>query len=304
MAAEAAAKVQTSGDQRQGDLGESLALAARRFNAWWEGYAFDASAEREVIRKTAGSACAPTIQPEFHIAHSIWRDGRLDPGSPAWTMSHARTLGVGLKSRVVVLGAGAGGPLRDLKAGTKWKLSGYTHYQGPPQVSIRGASLHRYANVISQLNKASGDGGLCFFELHRDKDPSSFAMFAAELVHANAPFSFVDFTISRREARVRSAFAAPWQGAPRTVEEYNALLEGAGFRIVDTTNESRAFTPLIARGWARWKTTYDQAKSITDPRQRAECVNVLGKYAHLWAERLDALKAGYLQVTRILTRKT
>ncbi len=276
-----------------------LEFESRRFNAWWEGYAFDADAERAALASQTARDIAPDGAYEHDIAKSIWGEGRLDPGDPAWTMRHARTLGVALKAEIVVLGAGAGAPVKDLKVGTRWRLSGYSRIPS----KLKGLDVVPYEAALSRINRASADGGICFFELHRDHDPAMIALFAAELVKPNAPVAFVDFTVARRGARLKSCFAEPWGGSPRQTDQFAELLEKSFFRIVDTADETRAFLPLIARGWAHWKAAYSRALEFQDKRARAEYLNLLARYAHLWAERFDAIKAGQLQVTRILTRR-
>jgi len=281
------------------DWRRRLALESRRFNAWWEGYAFDAVAERACLAEDALAERIPSGPPEQEIALSIWGEGRLDPGDPAWTMRHARTLGVSLKARVVIIGAGLGGPVRDLKRGTRWKLSGYSRIADP----IKAFDIIPYDAALSRLNRASADGGLSFFELHRDGDPGMMALFAAELVKPGAPFAFVDFTTARRSARLKSCFADPWGGAPRQADQLAELIEKSGFRINDAVDETRAFLPLISRGWSRWRSAYERARDFPNRRERADYVRLLAQYAHLWAERFDAIKAGQLQVTRILARR-
>ena len=283
-------------------LRTDLALAGRRFHAWWEGYAFDAEMERNRIARSHGLNTvinSKNYRAEDEIAQGIWGPGRLEPGSAVWTMRFARGLGVSTRAQIVVLGAGAGGPLRDLKKATRWKISGYSNFAG----EARGVDLSSYEQVMSRINKASAEGGLCFFELHRDPDPKAFAAFAAELIVAGGPMTFVDFTAVRKGRGLKSCFSSPWNGAPKLAGDMAGVLDSAGFRVVDTSDESRVFTPLIAQGWARWKHAYDEAKSITDPAIRAEHLNMLSRYAHLWAERLDALRAGQLQVTRFQTRR-
>ena len=278
---------------------ERLKFESRRFNAWWEGYAFDVGAERAAIAAEYDAARAPEGPAELDIARSIWGEGRLDPGDPPWTMRHARTLGVSLKAEIVVLGAGAGAPVKDLKHGTRWKLSGYSRIPS----KIKGLDVIPYEAALTRINRASADGGLCFFELHRDHDPAMIALFAAELVKPNAPLAFVDFTVARRGARLKSCFAEPWGGSPRQADQFAEILEKSGFRISDAADETRAFLPLVSRGWLRWKTAYSRALEFSDRRSRAEYLRVLAQYAHLWAERFDAIKAGQLQVTRILARR-
>lgn len=278
---------------------ERLQFESRRFNAWWEGYAFDAAAERAAIAAQADRPDAPDGAFEHDIAKSIWGEGRLDPGDPAWTMRHARTLGVALKAEVVILGAGAGAPVKDLKVGTRWKLSGYSRIPS----KIKGLDVIPYEAALSRINRASADGGISFFELHRDQDPAMIALFAAELVKPNAPVAFVDFTVARRGARLKSCFADPWGGSPRQADQFAELLEKSGFRIVDTVDETRAFLPLVTRGWSHWKSAYARALEFSDKRARAQYLHLLAGYAHLWAERFDAIKAGQLQVTRILARR-
>lgn len=281
------------------DLRRQLAFETRRFNAWWEGYAFDADRERadlagssESVRELAGS-------PEESIATTIWGEGRLDPGDAAFTMRHARTLGAALKARVVVLGAGLGGPVRDLKNGTRWRLSGYSRIRE----RVRGLDVVPYGAALSRLNRASADAGLCFFELHRESDPAMLALFAAELVKPNAPFAAVDFTTARKGARLKSCFLEPWAGAPRQADQFADVLEKSGFRVADIIDETRAFLPLIARGWTRWRHAYDRALALKDRRLRAEYLHVLARCAQLWADRFDAIKAGQLQVMRFQARR-
>lgn len=280
-----------------------LEFESRRFNAWWEGFAFDRDAERAAIAAASAAGNLQTTiasaNPEQDIAQAIWGEGRLDPGDAAWTMRHARTLGAALKADIVILGAGAGAPLRDLKNGTRWKLSGYSR----SAARIKGFDVIPYEAALTRLNRASADGGLCFFELHRDADPAMMAMFAAELVKPGAPFAFVDFTVARKGARLKSCFAEPWGGSPRHGEQFSELIEKSGFRINDCVDETRAFLPLIVRGWARWRGAYARALEFPETRARADYVRMLAAFAHLWAERFDAIKAGQLQVTRVLARR-
>lgn len=278
---------------------ERLKFESRRFNAWWEGYAFDAEAERAALAAEADASRAPEGPFEHDIAQSIWGEGRLDPGDPAWSMRHARTLGVALKAEIVILGAGAGAPVKDLKHGTRWRLSGYSRIPS----KLKGLDVIPYEAALSRINRASADGGLCFFELHRDQDPAMIALFAAELVKPNAPVAFVDFTTARRGARLKSCFVEPWGGSPRQADQFAELLEKSGFRVNDSVDETRAFLPLVSRGWSHWRGAYSRALEFSDRRMRAEYLHLLAQYAHLWAERFDAIKAGQLQVTRILARR-
>ena len=280
---------------RQNVLRSETALAFRRFNAWWEGYAFDAAAEALDIER----ALRRTERPDREIPQLIWGRGREEPGDPAWTMRHARLLGLDLKARVVVLGAALGGPIRDLKHGARWKVSGYARIRE----KVKGLDVAPYESALARINRASADGGLAFFELHRDADPAMIALFAAEIVRPNAPFAFVDFTTARKGARLKSCFDGPWGGSPRQTEQFAELLEKSGFRIADAVDETRAFLPLVSRGWAHWRDAYSRALRFSDRRARADYLRLLAAYAHLWAERFDAIKAGQLQVTRILARK-
>ncbi|MDZ7628850.1 MAG: hypothetical protein U5J99_10660 [Parvularculaceae bacterium] len=281
-------------------FGLRMALAARRFNAWWEGYAFDAAAERaELFRALRARREGARLPPHQDISQSIWGEGRFDPGDAAWSMRHARTLGAALKAQVVVLGAGAGGPIKDLKNGTRWKITGYSRIAE----RIKSLDVSPYETALSRINRAGADAGLCFFELHRDADPAMIAMFAAELVRPNAPFVFVDFTVARKGARLKSCFADPWDGAPRQPDQVSEMLDRAGFRVGDANDETRSFLPLITRGWARWRTAYQRALDFPKGEARSDYLRLLSAYAHIWAERSDAIKAGQLQVMRFQARR-
>ncbi len=287
-------------DQPPLTLPRQLALASRRFNAWWEGFAFDEAAERaQLLSVLKTERDGPRLPLHQDIPAAIWGEGRFDPGDAAWTMRHARTLGADLKASVVVLGAGAGGPVRDLRHGTRWKITGYSRVTA----RVKALDVSPYEVALSRINRAAADAGLCFFELHRDADPAMIAMFAAELVRPNAPFVFVDFTIARKGARLKSCFADPWDGAPRQSNQVSDMLDRAGFRVSDLNDETRSFAPLISRGWARWRAAYARAQDLPTGSAQADYRRALGAYAHLWAERSDAIKSGQLQVTRFQARR-
>lgn len=270
-----------------------LSRASRRFNAWWEGYAYDSD---DAPAQSAAPLPADGRDVEPAIAGLIWGPGRTEPGDPAWTMRHARTLGLSTRARMIVFGAGAGAPLKDLKSGARWRATGFSRHQAPAS----GVRLRTYDAAMTRLNTADWEGALCFFELHRDPDPAGFARVAAELVRPGAPVAFVDFATARKAVRLRSCFP---DVSPRLSQDYARALKEAGFSVSDTIDETRTFTPLIARGWAHWRRAYEWARAIKETPGRAEALRFLAEYAHLWAERLDALRSGQLQVVRMQARK-
>ncbi|MEX0645029.1 MAG: hypothetical protein WD076_06950 [Parvularculaceae bacterium] len=275
-----------------------LQFAARRFHAWWEGYAFDPGLESADIAERLGEG-KPHEGLEYAIAELIWGAGRHEPGDPAWTMRHARTLGLPTKAHVVVFGAGGGAPLRDLKAATRWKVAGLSRVA----TRLKGFDHRTYDAALTRPLKTGADGAISFFELHRDADPAAFARFASELLRPSAAISFVDYTLARKGARLKGCFPEAAPGAPRVAADTIRMLKEAGFAVSDTVDETRLFTPLIVKGWAQWKRAYEAANAAGPARQRGEMLRFLSGYAHLWAERLDALKAGHLQVSRFQARK-
>ncbi len=276
-------------------FGENATLAGRWFHAWWEGLPFDAGIERAALR--ARAARPHGASPSDSIACLIWGAGRLDPGDAAWTERQARTLALGPRARVVVLGAGSGGPLGDLKSFSQWRATGF---------SQATASRDRRVKPYSARPRAASaphDGALSFFEAHRAADALAFNSFAASLIKVGAPATLIDFTVSRRGARLRSCFREPWPGAPTTQVETADLLERAGLRVNDAVDETKHFAPLITRGFARWRGVYDVAQAEPDTALRAELLATLSGFSALWADRIDALRTGQLMVTRFLTRR-
>lgn len=280
-------------------LREELALANRRFNAWWEGFEFSEEHERARLRREMGFGLNSQGEATTIIAASLWGDGRIDPGTPAWMMRHARVLGLPLKADVALLGSGTGAPVKDLRSGTKWKIEAYSHHPS----SIRGAKTISYQKAASRLHRGTVDGGICLFDLHRERDPAALALFAAELAKPNAPFAFVDFTSNRRGLRLGGCFSDPLPGTPQSARQYADILKTAGFRAIEATDESKVFVPLVADGWAKWRDAYRLSSALATTEERARYLNSFSKIAHIWAERFDALRAGHLQVTRFLCRK-
>ncbi|MEL6370910.1 MAG: hypothetical protein AAFR03_09340 [Pseudomonadota bacterium] len=277
-------------------------FAAQRFNAWWEGYAFDPDTTRQAISKRMSFASVPVANsapPREIINSTIWGGGREDPGDASWSLKCARTLGLPLKATVAVLGAGGGAPLADLKAGSRWKLHGFAATRaGQGRFKVTD-----YQSAMSNFNRAICDGGICFFDLHKERDPTALALFAAELSKPNAPFCFIDFTTYRQWARFERCFDHPLSGTVVTADRLTRTLEGVGFRVTDTTDETRAFLPLVSEGWGRWRKAYDYVDTLTNTKQQAEYLHALSRMARLWAERFEALKSGQLRVTRIQARR-
>lgn len=274
------------------------ALAARRFNAWWEGYAFDEALERADLADRFGAEAIAGDAP-VNLSELLWGAGRVEPGDPAWTMRHARALGLPLKAKVLVFGAALGAPLRDLRSGTRWKTVGFTH----TPARAPGLDLTAYDAAMTRIARAEGDGAITLFELARETDVGAFARFVGEHLHAGAPAVFVDYAVARRGSRLRTCFGPLSPGAPKTSGEYGAAIKEAGFIVSDTIDETRSFMPLIAKGWANWRRAYEATRAIADARARADKLLAIKQYADLWAERLDALKSGQLQVVRIQARK-
>ena len=271
-----------------------LTYAGRYFHAWWEGYAFNDMAERAAIAAHYPGPAAGAAQPFESVAQLIWGEGRLEPGSPAWTMRFARLLSLPVKANVVVFGAGAGAPLSDLRHGTKWKLAGFT------RASIAGSrDLKSYDDTFRKLHDANAAGALSFFELSADADPAAFARIVGERLLPGAKAVFVDFTVARKGARLRHCFPSAMKGTARTIEEYERALAAAGFTIGAKVDETATFLPLVTQGWSGWRRAYELIKRFENTRQRAQLARYMGAHAHLWAERFEAMKSGQLRVTRI-----
>lgn len=272
-------------------LQAKLAYAGRKFHAWWEGYAFDEAVERAALRTKYSPIGADPQDVEEWIAAAIWGGGRLEPGGPAWTLRFARLLSLPTRARVILFGAGAGGPLRDLKKGARWRVTGFTRAKHAAQKDLRS-----YDAALQRLDKAAAAGAISFFDLHRDASPGAFANFAATLLAPRARAVFVDYAVARKGVRLRSCFPARKHGAPKAEAEYREAIKNAGFSVDDVSDETAAFLPLIAQGWAQWRRAYDQVNRMPDARQRAAMMRALADQARLWADRFEAMKSGQLRV--------
>ena len=252
-------------------LRAKFAFTQRKFHAWWEGFAFDGAAERAAITaRFAGAADLGARPTDEIIAEVIWGDGRLEPGAPVWTMRFARMLSLPVRANVIVFGAGGGAPLNDLKHGTRWKVSGLTRYENYTQGDLRS-----YDVALQKLHKASTAGAISFFEIHRDPDPIAYTRLVSELLLPGAKAVFVDFSVARKGARLRSCFPTMKYGTPRTHVEFESILRDGGFTITDYSDETGAFMPLIAKGWAGWRAAYDAISNIENMRMRADLMRAL-----------------------------
>ena len=270
-----------------------LAFARRKFHAWWEGYAFDGEVERTAIKMQFPNRSAVEGRPASDIvAETIWGEGRLEPGSAAWTMHFAEMLALPPRANVVVFGAGAGAPLDDLKKGARWKVSGLTSAK-----NVDGGDLRTYDMAMQRRVKAGVAGALSFFELNRDANPSAFAKFAAQILLPEAKAVFVDYAVARKGARLRSCFPDTKHGAPKTEAEYRDILGSAGYDVEEICNETAKFQQLVSDGWARWRRAYEAISTIEDTALRADMMRAMAAHASVWAERFEAMRSGQLRVS-------
>lgn len=269
-----------------------LAFATRRLHAWWEGYAFEPAAERAALQAMLPLDGSPSGRPVADIvAETIWGPGRLEPGSPVWTMRFAHILALPAKAEAVVFGAGAGAPIRDLEQGTRWKVRGLTHAKG-----VASGKLSHVSTAMTKIQKGGADGTLSFFQLSRETTPSAFAEFASEFVTPGSKAIFVDYAVVRKGARLSRCFGAPGMGTPKTETDYRDALRNAGFVVDEVGDETRNFMELIAHGWAGWRRSYGAISHIEDGRLRAAMLREMSDQAKLWAERYEAMKSGQLRV--------
>lgn len=277
---------------RKPSLQSRLALAGRRFHAWWEGYEFDEDVELAAMRARLSSVGAQGgAAIDDIVAELIWGTGRLGPGSPAWTMRLSRALALRNRSRVFVFGAGAGAALRDLKDGAGHKATGFTHL-----TNVAGANLETYDIAFAQTRKTRAAGALSFFELTRDPTPSSFAQFAAEALAPAARAIFVEFATARKGPILRGAFPTARHGAPKQETEYADVLRRSGFSIERVDDETAYYASLIEAGWVGWRRVYEPICAVRDAALRASMAAAFGEQARLWAERYEAMRSGRLRV--------
>ncbi len=282
-------------------LGPKVGYLSRRFGAWWEGHEFDPALERRAVllgSRGAGRLTAASEQAHF-VSEALWGPGRLGPGSPSWTMFLARTLMIEARARVGVFGAERGGALYDLQAGTQWNVSGYTQ----TVVSMPQIRLHNYSSTRRKQSKASLDGALMLFELHKEPEMKPVLDTMSDMLRPGAKAVIVDFTSLRKDVRLKKAFSNQWPGTLRQAYDLEKAAEQAGMEVSSISNDAKIYLPLIGRGWAGWRYAWQILSDIRDNRQRSLMLNLLTDYASLWAERYDAMRSGQLQVTRLMVQK-
>lgn len=271
-----------------------LAFTGRKFHAWWEGYAFDEAAERAALQADFPFAGIKARPAGDLIAEAIWGEGRLEPGSPAWTMHFARLLSLPVRANVVIFGAGAGGVLNDIRLGTRWRSTGLTRAE-----HVARGNLRSYDMAVQRRSKAKADGAMSFFELHQEANPASFSAMVSEMLTPGSKAVFVEYCVARKGVRLRSCFPTAKHGAPKTAAQYQEAIRNAGFVVNDGFDETQAFIQMIAKGWAGWRRAYAAISNIENVSKRAELTRAMAVHAHLWAERLDAMKSGQLLVIAI-----
>lgn len=284
-------------------LRPKVAYAGKRFNAWWEGYAFDPAYERRatLIRQSRkGMALGTTSDQADLVAETIWGPGRLEPGNVSWMAHISRALMIDTKASVLVYGAGRGGPIQDLRRTAHWSLTGYGR-RASTDMNVRVTS---YDRARRRAGRPRFQGGMLLFDLHTDPEPVTLMKMFADMIQPGGKAILVDYSVERRDLRLRGAFQQPWTGLARPVEDYRQAAEQAGFTIGIEIDETSQFMPLVENGWAGWRSAVRMLNEIKDNRERAALMAMFSRYAGLWADRYEAMEAGLLRVSRLTLEKT
>ena len=308
-------------DKIKQSLGKVLPSDFRRkFSAWWEGDAYEPSAVVEVegVAAVAEGLDEVTSVSEsvlaMAVAQAVWGQGYLDPGSPSYYEDVARPLMLNKDMSAAYIGAGLGGPARDIVRAFDTWITGYEQdegaiSEGQRQNEMAGmakkVTLNRYDPASPKFPKKKYQAVVASSVLHKLEKLSPFIDSVTLSLKGGGTFLFTDYVIKMdglSEDKLEQLFPVGDQSAYWTHKNYSDAITDAGLALRFQDDLTETYMSLIQGANPLWSKLQSELEGESAFLKSA-IYGAVGTEQAKWAARLDALKAGELAIYRYMAVK-
>ena len=250
------------------------------------------------------------------IAQYIWGEGYCGPGGPEHVISMSKLLALSPKQSLLEIGSNLGGPARTLAQKFGVWVSGYesspTLVEMGNQISymkglLKKAEIFHYdPNTVEEFDRRF-DRALAKESLYQVENKAHLLTVVEQHLKPGALFLITDYVLTD-ESWVATDEYREWRDSEAerrrpylaTVEDLVAMLKKVRFNIRVNEDVSEHYVELINDSW---KGADQVAAKVAEEEDGEELVRTLLREAEFWSRRVRLLKAGRIQVRRILASK-
>ncbi len=250
------------------------------------------------------------------IAQYIWGEGYCGPGGPEHVISMSKLLALSPKQSLLEIGSNLGGPARTLAQKFGVWVSGYesspTLVEMGNQISymkglLKKAEIFHYdPNTVEEFDRRF-DRALAKESLYQIENKAHLLTVVERHLKPGALFLITDYVLAD-ESWVATDEYRDWRDSEAerrrpylaTVEDLVSMLKKVRFNIRVNEDVSEHYVELINESW---KGADQVAAKVAEEEDGEELVRTLLREAEFWSRRVRLLKAGRIQVRRILASK-
>jgi len=294
----------------------------RKFSAWWEGDEYTPLPDADP--DTDGSAASEADDPSVHVAddvlsmavaQGIWGAGYIQPGNAEHYVEMAKTLALTQKKSMAVIGAGLGGPARDISRVTDVWI---TAYEARLTAAKEGQRQSDMAGMSKRVEIAHFDPDTIDLPENKFHAIASFEIFCfveqkerllqqCEMsLKPSGSLLFTDYVVKEdvpSQERLAQLFAPKW-GQPFlwTPHQYAAAVSESGLGLRVQEDVTQSYVDLIQQAEPLWTKLLSDLEGSSTSLQSAIYNSVGAEHAE-WVSRLEALQSGEVSVYRYLALK-
>ena len=294
----------------------------RKFSAWWEG---DEYTPLPQDRQEGGDSANsdgddPSVDVaddvlSMAVAQGVWGPGYIQPGNAEHYVEMAKTLALTQKKSMAVIGAGLGGPARDISRATDVWI---TAYEARLKAAEEGQRQSKMAGVGKRVEISHFDPETVELPENKFHAIASFEIFCfvenkerllqqCEMsLKPSGSLLFTDYVVKEDtppDERLTELFAPKW-GQPFlwTPHQYAAAVSESGLGLRVQEDVTQSYVDLIQQAEPLWTKLLSDLEGSSTSLQSAIYNSVGAEHAE-WVSRLEALQSGEISVYRYLALK-
>ncbi|MEM8986475.1 MAG: hypothetical protein AAGC95_07095 [Pseudomonadota bacterium] len=313
--------------------GPSLMRLRLKLLAWWDGENYDEAAAEAAIAERfpnykgvdlAGAATRDAndryrdklqnMENRLQVAELLWGPGYVGPGEPAWHADIVKPMTLNEEHSIVMVGAGLGGPARDIANETGAWVAAYERRKDVESACRQQCEAAGMGKKIStelfsplefSLPEKKFQGFISLFESHGIPDKMELITQSAGALQKKKPFMLVDYVASEKHDSFPDAFSPYWGAVELwTEDQYKDAIVSAGIDLRVHEDVTEKILQMIADAWANWEQAVKKLEEVDiDDEDRYGLIRILSEEAQLWAARQEALKSRKLFIMRFFGLK-
>ena len=292
----------------------------RKFSAWWEGDEYESSAANAMDEAVSMARDLDDVTSvsesvlSMAVAQAVWGHGYLDPGSPDYHEEISRPLMLNKDMSVAYIGAGLGGPARDIVRAFDTWITGYEEdegaiSEGQRQNEMAGlakkVTLNTFDPASPKLPKKKYQAIVAAGVLHDLEKLSPLIDSVTLSLKDGGTFLFTDYVVKEdtlSEEKFEQLFPKGGQGEHWTHKDYDQAITDAGLALRFQDDLTESYMGLIQDAGPLWSKLQSELEGESAFLKSA-IYGAVGTEQAKWTARLDALKAGELGIYRYMAVK-